>query len=344
MSIDTARLEDTMKQICQPGKGILAADESSGTIKKRFDAIQIESTEENRRNYRNMLFTTDSLDQYISGVILFDETVDQKDDTGRTFSELLTSRGIVPGIKVDAGLVVHPNFDPQKIARGLDGLEKRYASYNERSKGTLRFAKWRQTMDIGEGMPSEALIESSLDAMAQYAAISQAAGYVPITEPEVLMDGSHSIEQCAEVTELTLAILYTSLRKHRVSLPHTLLKPNMVLSGKDSGTRDTPEKVAAATLAVFRKTVPAEVPGIVFLSGGQSPEQASANLHAIAKHARDNHDSWFLSFSYGRALQDPSLKAWRGDPQNLLRGQDALAKRAHLNSLAQQANYSGETR
>lgn len=339
MAIDPTRLKETIRKICQPGKGILAADESSGTIKKRFDSIQLESTQESRRSYRDMLFTVEGLESGISGVILFDETVDQRDDKKQTFSELLASKGITPGIKVDTGLVPHLNFAPQKIARGLDGLESRYASYTERSKGTLRFAKWRQTIDIGEGLPSQELIESSLDAMAQYAAISQHAGYVPIVEPEVLMDGTHTIDRCAEVTELSLNILYAALRKHRVSLPFTLLKPNMVISGKESGSVDPPEGVARATLEVFRNTVPREVPGIVFLSGGQSPVQATANLNAIAREAQAHSDPWFLSFSYGRALQDHALKAWMGKSENVPAAQAALARRTRLNSLAQQGKY-----
>ena len=339
MTLATARLDETIMKICQPGRGILAADESTGTIKKRFDSIHLESTEQNRRSYRNMLFTTKGLEESISGVILFEETIDQKDDTGKTFSELLTGKGIVPGIKVDMGLVLHPNFPPEKITRGLDGLEKRFAAYTDRSKGTLRFAKWRQTIDIGEGLPSQELIESSLDAMAQYAAIAQHAGYVPITEPEVLMDGAHDIRRCGEVTELALNILYAALRKHRVSLPHTLLKPNMVISGKESGHTDNPAEVAEATLRVFRHSVPPDVPGIVFLSGGQSPEHATANLDAIARRARNARDPWWLSFSYGRALQDPALKTWNGRTENSTSAQSALAKRARLNSLAQKGAY-----
>ncbi len=335
MAIDAARLQETIARVCRSGHGILAADESMGTIAKRFASINIESTPESRRNYRNMLFTTPKLEEHISGVILFDETVNQCDDAGQTFPRLLDARGIVPGIKVDTGKVDHPNFAPESLTRGLDGLEKRLVGYTERSGGTLRFTKWRQVIDIGLGMPNRELIESALDAMAQYAAISQHAGYVPITEPEVLMDGEHGIERCEEVTGLTLRVLYQALRRHRVEIPLTLLKPNMVLAGKKSGKVDTPDEVAEATLRVFEEIVPAEVPGIVFLSGGQSAVQATENLNAIGKRAATM--PWFLSFSYGRALQDPALKAWNGG--NVPAGQAALALRSRFNGLAQTGQY-----
>ena len=339
MAFDSSHLEAILQKICQEGRGILAADESASTIKKRFDSIHVESTPENRRSYRNMLFTTSGIEKYISGVILYDETVDQKTENGQTFSEYLASKHIVPGIKTDMGKIEHPNFAPETITRGLDGLEERYASYTKRSNGTLGFAKWRQVIDIGEGMPTRALMESALDAMAQYAAISQHAGYVPITEPEILMDGDHSIDRCAEVTAMALTILYQMLEKHRVSIPHTLLKPNMVLSGKKFGSVDAPETVARATLEVFRSTVPAQVPGIVFLSGGQGPEQATANLDAVAKMAKKAKDPWWLSFSYGRALQDPSLKAWGGRSENVAKAQKALDLRGRLNGCAQKGEY-----
>lgn len=335
MAVDTARLKETIARICRSGCGILAADESMGTIAKRFASINIESTPENRRNYRNMLFSTPKLEEHMSGVILFDETVNQMGDSGMTFPRLLDARGIVPGIKVDTGKVDHPNFAPESLTRGLDGLEKRLAEYTERSGGTLRFTKWRQVIEIGPGIPNRELIESALDAMAQYAAISQHAGYVPITEPEVLMDGEHGIERCGEVTELTLTILYQALRRHRIEIPLTLLKPNMVIAGKKAGKADTPDEVAEATLRVFQKTVPAEVPGIVFLSGGQSAVQATENLNAIGKRAATM--PWLLSFSYGRALQDPALKAWNGE--NVPAGQAALALRSHANGLAQMGRY-----
>lgn len=337
MSVDRARLEETLRQICIPGRGILAADESSGTIKKRFDSINLESTEEHRRAYRNMLFTTQGLEEGISGVILYDETVDQRSDDGILFPELLSKKGIVPGIKVDMGKVEHPNFAPESVTRGLDGLEKRLAGYTERSAGLLRFTKWRQVIDIGPDMPHEALLESAMDAMGQYVAICQHAGYIPITEPEVLMDGSHNLMKCREVTALTLKIMYRALEQHKVDVSLTLLKPNMVLSGKASGVEDSVEAIAEATLEVFRSSVPAQVPGIVFLSGGQTPEQATRNLQAIAERAKT--DPWWISFSYGRALQDPALKAWKGSSDNVPAAQEALRTRARLNGLAQKGEY-----
>lgn len=339
MAFDAVHLESILKRICQDGRGILAADESSSTIKKRFESIGCESNVENRRAYRNMLFTTEGIEMYISGVILYDETVDQKTDEGENFCAYLASKNIVPGIKTDMGKVDHPNFAPETITRGLDGLEERYASYTKRSNGTLGFAKWRQVIDIGEGMPTRELVESALDAMAQYAAISQHAGYVPITEPEVLMDGDHSIDRCAEATAMALTILYQMLEKHRVSIPHTLLKPNMVLSGKKSGSVDSPETVARATLEVFRATVPSDVPGIVFLSGGQGAEQATANLDAVARMAKKAKDPWWISYSYGRALQDPALKAWGGRPENVTKAQQAFDLRGRLNGRAQKGEY-----
>ncbi|PIP64968.1 fructose-bisphosphate aldolase class I [Candidatus Peregrinibacteria bacterium CG22_combo_CG10-13_8_21_14_all_49_11] len=334
--MDTAKLSTIIQSICQPEKGILAADESSGTIKKRFDSIGIESTERSRRDYRNMLFSAPDIDRFISGVILFDETIDQKDDSGRTFAELLASRGIVPGIKSDEGKDEHPHFAPQTITRGLKGMAKRLENWTERSNGTLGFTKWRQVILV-EPEPSEAFLASAMDAMAQNAAYSQAAGYVPITEPEILMDGNHTLEQCAAVTERALTMLYYKLEAHGVSIPHTLLKPNMVLSGKDR-RKDTPKEVAEATLRVFRNVLPANLPGIVFLSGGQSPEQATENLNAINTLAKK--DPWFVSFSYGRALQDHALKAWAGKEKNISQAQQELRTRAELNSKAQKGEYS----
>lgn len=340
MPIDRKRLEDTINMICQPGRGILAADESSGTIKKRFDSISLDSTQENRRAYRNMLFTTDGLEEGISGVILYEETVYQQDDNGALFPALLDSKGIVPGIKVDAGKVDHPNFAPESITRGLDGLEKRLQEYTERSGGLLRFTKWRQVIDIGSDMPHGGLLESSMDAMAQYAAICISKGYVPITEPEVLMDSDHSIDRCKEVTEMTLQIMYRALEQHKVDVSLTLLKPNMVLSGKKSNVEASMEASMEATLEALRSSVPKEVPGIVFLSGGQTATQATVNLNAIAERAKN--DPWFISFSYGRALQEPSLKAWKGSAANVPAAQAALLKRAKLNGLAQMGEYSPE--
>jgi fructose-bisphosphate aldolase class I len=335
--IDQSRLEETIRLICQPGRGILAADESLKTIEKRFKSINLESTTENRRNYRDMLFSTKGLEEFISGTILFDESVDQLDDTGKTFTELLASKGITPIIKVDAGLVDHPNFLPQQMARGLDGLEKRLDAYTERGKGKIRAAKWRQVILVEQGNPPQEFIESTMDTMAQYAAICQSKGYVPILEPEILIEGTHSIDQCAAVSERTLKALYLFLERHRVSIPNTLLKTSMVLSGKGSGIIDSPEVVADATLAVFKKSVPSEVPGIVFLSGGQTPVQATENLNAIAKRAKGV--PWYISFSYARALQDPALKLWKGEPTYVPSAQEALFLRAKMCSHAQQGTY-----
>lgn len=338
MPLDTAHLKETIKKIFAPGKGILAADESSGTIKKRFDSIKVESTEVTRRDYRSMLFTTHGYEDFISGVILFDETVDQKDDAGRTFSELITSCGIVPGIKTDEGMEEHPYFAPQKVTRGLKGLAKRLAAYGERSKGTLRFTKWRQAIVVTPNVP-QAYLDYCMHIMAEQAAISLAAGYVPINEPEALMDGAHTMQECTELTERTLTTLFQKLSEHGVDPALTILKTNMVLSGREL-KKDAPKEVAEATLAVFKKSLPKELPGIVFLSGGQKSIQATENLNACVLAAKKLKTPWMLSFSYGRALQDDALKAWAGNSANFPTAQAALLKRAKLNSLAQLGEYS----
>jgi len=324
--------------ICQSGKGILAADESMGTIKKRFDAIGLESTEENRRSYRNTLFTTEGIEQWISGVILFDETVDQRSDDGTPFSELIARRGIAPGIKTDEGKEDHPTWGPQSLTRGLKGLGKRLASYAERSQRALRFTKWRQVVLI-EPAPSQAFLDYAMHVMAEQAAWSLDHGYVPINEPEVLMDGGHTMEQCQEVSERTLKTLYRKLEEHGVDPSLTILKTNMVLSGK-ARKKDTEEEVAKATIAAFQVSVPPVVPAIVFLSGGQTSLQATENLNACAVRGIEARIPWFLSFSYGRALQDDALKAWGGKSANVPRGQAALHKRGKLNGLAQQGTYA----
>jgi fructose-bisphosphate aldolase, class I len=351
MSIDTSKLQSILDKICQPGRGILAADESTGTIKKRLDSINTENTEDNRRTYRNMLFTTNEYEQYVSGVILFDETVDQAGEEGTIFSQMIANKNVVPGIKSDAGKAEHPTHTPQTLTHGLDDLKERLANWTQRSNGTLGFTKWRQVILV-EPNPTQDFLDEAMDVLAKNALLSQEAGYVPITEPEVLMDGSHTLEQCADVTERTLKTLYKKLEENGVSVPHTLLKPNMVLSGKGL-KKDTPQEVAQATLTVFRSALPTDLPGVVFLSGGQSPEQATANLNAINVLAKElgldglpavdsaqQSEGWWISFSYGRALQEYALKAWAGAPENITAAQEAFLKRARLNGLAQKGEYN----
>lgn len=337
MPLDPTRLRNTIQKILAPGHGILAADESSGTIKKRFDVIKAESTEENRRSYRNMLFSTPGYEKFVSGIILYDETVDQKNTEGKTFSGLIASQGIMPGIKTDEGMEEHPFWAPQKVTRGLKGLAKRLAAYTERSHGTLAFTKWRQVVLVAP-QPSGAFLDYAMHVMAEQAAITLAAGYVPINEPEILMDGSHTMQQCADATERTLATLFEKLKEHGVDPALTILKTNMVLSGKEL-KKDSPEEVAEATLAVFKKSLPKELPGIVFLSGGQSSIQATENLNACVLVGKKMKVPWTLTFSYGRALQDDALKAWAGRAENIPAAQGAFLKRAKLNGLAQLGKY-----
>ncbi|HEX3235917.1 MAG TPA: class I fructose-bisphosphate aldolase, partial [Gemmatimonadales bacterium] len=314
-------LQETARAIVAEGKGILAADESDSTIKKRFDSIGVESTEENRRAYRDLLFTTEGVEEYISGVILFDETIRQKSADGTPFPELLASKGIIPGIKVDKGAKPLALAEGETITEGLDGLRERLAEYRELG---ARFAKWRAVISIGKSIPSEYCIWTNAHALARYAALSEEAGLVPIVEPEVLMDGDHTIERSFEVTSRTLHAVFTELRDQRVQPEGLLLKPNMVLSGYDSPQQASDEQAAHETLRCFRRHVPAAVPGIVFLSGGQSDEQATARLSAM--NAIGPHP-WQLSFSYGRALQAPALKAWRGNAENVEAAQRAYYHR-----------------
>jgi fructose-bisphosphate aldolase, class I len=329
-------LHQTAQAIVADGRGILAADESDRTIKKRFDSIGIESTEENRRAYRNMLFTTEGAEEYISGVILFDETIRQSALDGTPFPKLLESKGVIPGIKVDSGAKPLAHAEGETITEGLDGLRERLNEY--RGLGA-RFAKWRATYSIGDGIPSEYCIWTNAHALARYAALCEEAGIVPIVEPEVLMDGDHSIKDSSRVTGRVLNAVYTELHDQRVDLYGTLLKPNMVLSGYDASNRASVDEVADATLDVFYRHVPAAVPGIVFLSGGQSDEDATAHLNAI--NARGPHP-WKISFSYGRALQAPALKAWAGKEENVEAGQRAYYHRAKMNSAAQTGMYAPE--
>jgi fructose-bisphosphate aldolase class I len=329
-----SELHETARALVAEGKGILAADESGGTIKKRFDRIGVESTEENRRAYRDLLFTTAGAEEFISGVILYDETLRQSSADGTPFPQLLSSKGIIPGIKVDAGAKPLAGAEGETITEGLDGLRERLAEYY--SLGA-RFAKWRATYSITDSLPSEYCIWTNAHALARYAALCQEAGIVPIVEPEVLQDGTHSIARSGVVTSRVLAALYTELFDQRVDLAGTLLKPNMVLSGYEASSRAGVEEVAEATLHAFYKHVPAAVPGIVFLSGGQSDEDATAHLNAM--NARGPHP-WALSFSYGRALQAPALKAWGGKTENVEAAQRAYYHRAKMNSAATTGVYA----
>jgi fructose-bisphosphate aldolase, class I len=329
-------LHEIALKIVEDGRGILAADESDSTIKKRFDSIGIESTEDNRRAYRDMLFTTEGVEEYVSGVILFDETIRQSALDGTPFPKLLESKGVIPGIKVDSGAKPLPHAEGETITEGLDGLRERLAEYYALG---ARFAKWRATYSIGDGIPSEYCIWTNAHALARYAALCQEARIVPIVEPEVLMDGAHSIKDSSRVTGRVLNAVYTELHDQRIDLRGTLLKPNMVLSGYDASNRASVEEVADATLDVFYRHVPAAVPGIVFLSGGQSDEDATAHLNAI--NASGPHP-WKISFSYGRALQAPALKAWAGREENVEAGQRAYYHRAKMNSAAQTGMYAPE--
>jgi fructose-bisphosphate aldolase, class I len=329
-------LQETARAIVAEGKGILAADESDGTIKKRFDSIGVESTEESRRGYRDLLFTTEGVEEYISGVILFDETIRQQSADGTPFPQLLESKGIIPGIKVDKGAKPLALAEGETVTEGLDGLRDRLADYRELG---ARFTKWRAVISIGKGIPSEYCIWTNAHALARYAALSQEAGLVPIVEPEVLMDGDHTIERSFEVTSRTLHAVFTELRDQRVQPEGILLKPNMVLSGYESQQEASDEEVAEETLRCFRRHVPAAVPGIVFLSGGQSDEQATARLSAM--NALGPHP-WQLSFSYGRALQAPALKAWGGKEENVEAAQRAYYHRAKMNSAARTGMYAPE--
>jgi fructose-bisphosphate aldolase, class I len=329
-------LEVTARALVAPGKGILAADESDGTIKKRFDSIQVESTEENRRAYRDLLFTTPGMEDHISGVILFDETIRQSSADGTPFPKLLEEKGVIPGIKVDKGAKPLALAEEETVTEGLDGLRDRLAEYVELG---ARFAKWRATYSIGAGLPSEYCVWVNAHALARYAALCQEAGLVPIVEPEVLQDGEHTIEESAKATGRVLLAVYQELHDQRVDTAGTLLKPNMVLSGYSAESRAGMEGVADATLDVLYKHVPASVPGIVFLSGGQTDEDASAHLSAM--NVKGPHP-WELSFSYGRALQAPALKAWRGDESNVQAAKDAFGHRARMNGLARSGEYSAE--
>ncbi|MHB8513112.1 MAG: class I fructose-bisphosphate aldolase [Actinomycetota bacterium] len=332
--MDMASLNEIARALVAPSKGILAADESGGTIKKRFDSINTESTEDSRRAYREMLFTTAGSGDFISGVILFDETIRQKASDGRTLVSILESQGIIPGIKVDKG-AVPLSFAPQeKVTEGLDGLPARCDEY---VKLGAKFTKWRAVIDIaGSQIPSSYCIEVNAHALARYAAIAQQAGLVPIVEPEVLMDGDHTIERCNEVTIETLRVTFDALYRQRVRFEDMLLKPNMIVAGKKCASQPTNKVVAQMTVEALKTAVPASVPGIVFLSGGMSDEDATDRLNEMNKLGAH---PWELSFSYGRALQAPALKAWKGEASNVEAGQKAYYHRAKMNGLARSGAY-----
>jgi len=327
------RLQVTVDLLVQAGKGILAADESGPTIAKRFKAIGVESTEESRRAYRNLLLATPGLSAFISGVILYEETLLQRAEDGVPLPELALRQGLVPGIKVDAGKIALAHAPGDEITQGLDGLAKRLGAYKEQG---ARFAKWRAVYNISDTLPSRLAIEANADALARYAAICQDEGVVPIVEPEVLMDGGHTIERCAEVTQAVLHEVFDALHRNRVALEHMLLKPSMVVAGKEQARQAQVDEVATQTVRILRRSVPAAVPGIFFLSGGQTPAEASAHLDAIN---RLGPQPWALSFSYGRALQDPVLHAWKGQAANARGAQDALLERARLNGAAREGRY-----
>ena len=328
-------MHETARAIVADHRGILAADESTGTIKKRFDSIGVESTEENRRFYRQLLFTAPGMEDWIGGVILYDETLRQSADDGTPFAEVLASKGVIPGIKVDTGAHDLAGFPGEKVTEGLDGLRARLEEY--RGLGA-RFAKWRAVITIGDGIPTGACIHANAHALARYAALCQEAGIVPIVEPEVLMDADNTIERCYDVTARTLHTMLGELARQKVDLRGTLLKPNMVISGKVCPERASSERIAELTIRCFLGHVPAAIPGIVFLSGGQSEVEATENLNAINQIG----GPWPLSFSYGRALQASALKAWGGDPANVDAGQAAFLHRSRMNSQAVAGEWSAE--
>jgi fructose-bisphosphate aldolase, class I len=328
-------LHETAREIVADHRGILAADESTGTIKKRFDSISVDSTEENRRFYRGLLFTAQGMEEYIGGVILYDETIRQRADDGTPFPEVLASKGVVPGIKVDTGAHDLAGFPGEKVTEGLDGLRARLEGYVGLG---ARFAKWRAVITIGDGIPSVACIRANAHALARYAALCQEAGLVPIVEPEVLMDADNTIERCYEVTARTLHWTFHELGVQNVDFSGTLLKPNMVISGKACPEQAPATEIAERTIHCFLRHVPAAVPGIVFLSGGQSEVQATENLTAINQIEGPRA----LSFSYGRALQQSALSAWSGDPGNADAAQAAFLHRARMNSLAVAGEWSAE--
>lgn len=335
--MNTNNMESTIGSLMAPSKGILAADESFPTIARRFEPFGIESTEESRRRYRQMLFTTPGVEEYICGVILFDETLRQRADDGRLLVEVLTASGIIPGVKVDLGAEPLAGAPGERITEGLDGLRQRLEEY--RTLGA-RFAKWRAAIEIGDGKPSAYCLDTNAHALARFAALCQEAGIVPIVEPEVLEDGAHSLERCLEVTQATIERVFNALRAQHVVLEQMLLKPNMVLPGASYPWKASVSEVAEATDLCLRRTVPAAVPGIVFLSGGEDPQAATAHLNGL--NTMPALHPWPLSFSFGRALQAPALDAWRGQPSNVPAGQRAFYHRALCNSAARDGTYTPE--
>ena len=335
--MDLQRLESTAKELVPEGKGILAADESFGTIEKRFDAVSIESSEEIRRQYREMLFTTEGIGEYLSGVILFDETIRQESSDGTLLPPVLERQGVIPGIKVDRSTVELPLSPNEKYTQGLDGLRERLEEYVEMG---ARFTKWRAVITIGDGIPTVKCIESNARALALYAAFSQEAGLVPIVEPEVLIDGEHSIERSFEVNEWTLKRTYAALYEQGVHLEGTLLKPNFVINGKEAPEQASVEDVARYTIECLLRSVPAAVPGIVLLSGGQSGEDATAHLNAM----NTMYDTlpWEISFSWARALQQKPMEIWGGEEANVEEAQKVFHHRARMASAARAGNYSKE--
>jgi fructose-bisphosphate aldolase, class I len=333
-TVNKSELIATARAMVPPGRGILAADESTGTIKKRFDGINLASTEENRRAYRELLFTTAGAEEYISGVILYDETIRQATRDGVPFARLLASKNVVPGIKVDTGAKALAGRPGEKVTEGLDGLRERLVEYYQLG---ARFAKWRAVITIGEGIPSRACLKANAHALARYAALCQEQSIVPIVEPEVLMDGDHTIERYEQVTTDTLNLVFHALAEHGVMLEGMVLKPNMVLSGSTCPVQAGPRQVAEATVRTLVRTVPAAVPGIAFLSGGQTPEQSTENLNAM--NAIGGFP-WELSFSYGRALQQPVLQAWKGEAASVGAAQKAFLHRARMNGLARYGKYT----
>jgi fructose-bisphosphate aldolase, class I len=329
-----SELASVARSLVPPGRGILAADESTGSIKRRFDSIGVASTPESRRAYRELLLTTPGAEEYISGVILFDETLRQSTKDGVPFPKALAGHGIHPGIKVDTGAKALALFSGETVTEGLDGLRERLAEYVGLG---AKFAKWRAVIDVGPGIPTATAMKVNSHALARYAALCQEAGLVPIVEPEVLMDGGHDLARCEEVSSAVLQQVFFDLADQRVAFEGMLLKPNMVISGKKCPTQASAQEVAEATLRTLRRFVPAAVPGIVFLSGGQGPVQATENLNAMNKLGGN---PWELSFSYGRALQEPSLKAWKGEAANVPEAQRQFHHRAKMNSLARFGRYS----
>jgi fructose-bisphosphate aldolase, class I len=335
--MDTNLLSKTAAAMVAKGKGLLAADESSGTCEKRFKSVGVECTEANRRAYRDLLFTTKGIEDFVSGVILFDETLRQSTVAGNEpFPRYLESKGIIPGIKVDKGTHDLALCPGEKVTEGLDGLRARLAEY---FKLGARFAKWRAVITIGSGIPTHACLYANAHALARYSALCQEASIVPIVEPEVLLDGDHTIERCFDASEATLTALFAALRAHGVSLEHVILKASMVVSGKDCPKQAGVERVAEETVRCLKRAVPAALPGIVFLSGGQSDEAATAHLNEMAKM---QGLPWPLTFSYSRALQNQPLKTWRGAPANVAAAQRAFYHRARMNGFAAQGKYRAD--